>query len=76
MPRESAVRMAIVVGVSRYSGSQALADLRYAARDASDVASALTGRGYDAKLLVDQAATRASILLEFRYGPVPKVTRK
>src|SRR5262249_34043043 len=63
------LRLAIVVGVDRYKhnlgGRLSLQDLRYAERDADEVAGLLKGLGYSVVRLTGSAATRDSLLEAF-----------
>ncbi len=61
-PAASSARdVAILVGVDRYSEESGLVPLRYAARDASDMARSLTNLGYCVYRLVDERATRDNL---------------
>ena len=60
------VGFAIVVGVSEYSEATGLAALRFAAKDANDMADALTGKGYVVRRMLNGDATRSLVLKALR----------
>ena len=59
----SASKYAIVVGISKYSRSPGTS-LRYAARDATDLADLLSTRGFGVSLFTEGQATAATLLHE------------
>ncbi len=62
LPAARAERVAIVVGVSAYPRSSGIAPLHYAAADARTLAEELARHGYRVTTLVDDEATRGSVL--------------
>jgi uncharacterized caspase-like protein len=60
-PSPTEKRVAIVVGISDYPPESGFPKLRYAAKDAEDLASDLGKQGYQTELLTDQHAMKSSI---------------
>jgi len=60
------VKVALVVGVGSYAEGSGLGPLKYAARDAEVLASALKNQGYLVRLLTDSQATRSMIRRSIR----------
>lgn len=54
-------KVAIVVGISDYPPESGFPKLQYAAKDAEDLAAALTRQGYQTQLLTNQHAMKTSI---------------
>jgi uncharacterized caspase-like protein len=54
-------KVAIVVGISDYPPESGFPKLQYAAKDAEDLAAALTKQGYQTQLLTNQHAMKTSI---------------
>ena len=56
-------KIAIVVGISDYPPESGFPKLRFAAKDAQDLAAVLGNQGYKVHLLIDERAMRSSIRL-------------